>query len=161
MRIKSNILFLVALILLVSCDKKRVFDEYKSVGSTWNKDSIVKFNLPKLDSLKYYNLYLNVRDNNDFPFNNLFLLVSLEQPDGLTKVDTLEYQMANPDGTLLGDGFSDVKESKLFYKEKFKFDKKGDYKIRIQQAIRQTGKVTGVKELNGITEVGFRIESLQ
>lgn len=161
MRIKSNILFLVALMLLVSCDKKRVFDEYKSVGSAWNKDSIVKFNLPKLDSLKYYNLYLNVRDNNDFPFNNLFLLVSLEQPDGLTKVDTLEYQMANPDGKLLGDGFSDVKESKLFYKEKFKFDKKGDYKIRIQQAIRQTGKVTGVKELKGITEVGFRIESLQ
>jgi gliding motility-associated lipoprotein GldH len=79
----------------------------------------------------------------------------------LTKVDTLEYAMANPDGTLLGDGFTDVKESKLFYKENFKFNKKGAYKIRIQQAIRQTGKVSGVKELNGITEVGFRIENLQ
>ena len=161
MKLKSSILVILALIILSSCDKKRVFDEYKSVGSAWNKDSIVKFNLPKLDSLKSYNLFLNIRNNDKFPFNNLFLLVSLEQPDGLTKVDTLEYQMANPDGTLLGEGFSDIKESKLFYKDNFKFNKQGIYKISIQQASRQTGKLAGVKELNGVTEVGFRIESLQ
>ena len=89
------------------------------------------------------------------------MLVSLENPDGLTKVDTLEYAMANPDGTLLGDGFSDTKESKLFYKENLNFDKKGKYKIRIQQAIRQTGKTVGVKELDGISEVGLRIEATQ
>ena len=161
MNLKNSCLLFVLAILLFSCDKKRVFDEYKSVGSSWKKDSIVSFKLPKLDSLKTYNLFLNVRDNDNYPFNNLFLLVSLEQPDGLTKVDTLEYQMAKPDGTLLGDGFSDVKENKLFYKEHVKFDKKGDYKIKIQQAVRQSGKVSGVKELKGITEVGFRIESLQ
>lgn len=161
MKLKSSILFLLTLLLFSSCDKKRVFDEYKNVGSSWNKDSIVKFNLPKLDSTKAYNLFLNVRNNDNYPFNNLFLLVSLEQPDGLTKTDTLEYAMANPDGTLLGEGFSDVKESKLFYKEKERFNKKGVYKVRIQQAVRQTGKVSGVKELQGVTEVGFRIESLQ
>jgi gliding motility-associated lipoprotein GldH len=146
--------------MLFSCDKKRAFDEYKSVGKSWNKDSIVSFDLPKLDSKKSYNLYLNIRDNNDYPFNNLFLIVSMEQPDKTTTVDTLEYQMANPDGTLLGNGFTDVKESKLVYKERMKF-KSGDYKIHIKQAVRQTGKVTGVEKLDGITEVGFRIEKLE
>jgi gliding motility-associated lipoprotein GldH len=144
---------------LVSCDKKRVFDEYKSVGKGWNKDSIVNFELPKLDVSKSYNLYLNIRDNNDYPFNNLFLIVSMEQPDKVTKVDTLEYQMANPDGTLLGDGFTDVKESKLVYKERMKF-KPGVYKVHIKQALRKTGKVAGVEKLDGITDVGFRIEKL-
>jgi len=156
MRIKNNALLLLAVLLFFSCDEKRVFDEYKSVGSAWNKDSIVSFDLPQLDSTKRYDLFVNLRANNNYPFNNLFLIVSLELPNGFTKVDTLEYQMANPDGALLGDGFSDIKESKLYYKEKVKF--RGKYKVHIKQAVRENGKVPGVKALEGITEVGFRIE---
>ena len=161
MRIKNSILFILIVLLAISCDKKRVFDEYKSVGKTWHKDSIVTFELPKLDPKKNFNLYVNVRDNDDYPFHNLFLIVSLEQPNRKVKVDTLEYQMTNPDGTLLGDGFSDIKESKLFYKDKVNFTQKGIYKVHIQQATRQTGKIEGVTALPGITDVGFRIESTE
>ena len=167
MNLKSSFLFfLIALfcfassISLVSCDKKRVFDEYKSVGKAWNKDSIVSFELPKIDTAKQYNLFLNIRDNNRYPYNNLFLIVSLEQPDKRIKIDTLEYQMANPDGSLLGEGFTDIKESKLIYKERIKF-KTGTYKINIKQAVRKTGMVTGEEKLEGITDVGFRIEKLE
>ncbi|GEC79349.1 gliding motility lipoprotein GldH [Flavobacterium aquatile] len=161
MKIKNSILFLLVAFLIISCDEKRVFDEYKSVGNSWHKDSIIKFKLPKLDSLKNYNLYVNTRANNDYPFSNLFLIVSLVQPNKKVLVDTLEYEMANPDGSLMGDGFSDVKESKLFYKPNVKFNLKGDYTIKIQQAVRQTGKVAGVDNLKGITEIGFRVESLE
>lgn len=156
MWIKNSALLLLVVILFSSCDKKRVFDEYKSVGSAWHKDSIVTFNLPELDSTKRYNLFVNLRDNNNYKYNNLFLIVAIESPNGFTKVDTLEYQMADPDGTLLGDGFSDIKESKLIYKENEKL--KGKYKVHIKQAVRETGKVPGVMLLDGITEVGFRIE---
>ena len=159
MSLKSRLLFFVLTILFYSCDKKRVFDEYKSVGKGWDKDSIVSFDLPKIDISKSYNLFLNVRCNNDYTFNNLFLIVSLEQPNKITKVDTLEYQMADVDGTLLGNGFTDIKESKLYYKEKMKFVN-GNYKVHIKQAVRQTGKIPGVEKLYGITEVGFRIEKL-
>jgi hypothetical protein len=76
-------------------------------------------------------------------------------------VDTLEYQMADIDGTLLGDGFSDIKESKLFYKENLKFKASENNKIHIKQAVRQTGKIEGVQDLEGITDVGFRVESLE
>ena len=160
MNLRSSFLFFLVLIVLVSCDKKRVFDEYKSVGNGWNKDSIVSFDLPAMDVKKQYNLFLNVRDNNDYPFNNLFLIVSMEQPNKRTIVDTLEFQMANPDGSLLGEGFTDVKDSKLVYKERMKFIP-GTYKVHIKQAVRQTGKVSGVKELKGITDVGFRIEKIE
>ena len=156
MWIKNSTLFILVSILFISCDEKRVFDEYKSVGNAWHKDSIVTFNLPELDSTKRYNLFINLRANNAYKFNNLFLIVALEMPNGFTKVDTLEYQMADPDGTLLGDGFSDIKESKLFYKENVRFRSK--YKVSIKQAVRENGKVPGVKALDGITEVGFRIE---
>lgn len=159
MKIKSSILFILIFFSLLSCDKKRVFDEYQSVGKSWHKDSIVSFDLPQLDPKKTYNLYVNVRDNDAYPFNNLFLIVSLEQPNKQIKVDTLEYQMTNPDGTLLGEGFTDIKENKLFYKDKVSFTQKGLYKVHIKHALRQTGKIEGVTSLNGISDVGFRIES--
>jgi gliding motility-associated lipoprotein GldH len=159
MKIKSSLLFILMAFILISCDKQLVFDEYKSVGNAWHQDSILTFKLPKLESEKKYNLFVNVRDNNDYPFDNLFLIVSLEHPNKKTIVDTLEYKMANPDGSLMGDGFTDVKESKLFYKENVPFNLKGEYKVHIQQGVRQTGKIAGVENLQGITEIGFRVES--
>ncbi len=156
MKLKNSVLILLVSVFFLSCDDKRVFDEYKSVGSAWHKDSVVSFNLPELDSTKKYDLFLNIRDNNNYPFSNLFLIVSLEKPNGYTKVDTLEYEMAASDGTLLGNGFTDIKESKLYYKENVKF--RGKYKLHIKQAVREGGKVPGVTQLEGITEVGLRIE---
>jgi gliding motility-associated lipoprotein GldH len=159
MNLKNSLVLTLICLSFISCDKKRVFDDYQSVGKSWHKDSIITFELPELDKDKSYDLFLNIRDNDDYPFNNLFLIVSLEQPNKKIKVDTLEYAMTNPDGTLLGEGFSDIKESKLFYKANEKFDQKGVYKIHIKQAVRQTGKIEGVENLKGITDVGFRIES--
>jgi gliding motility-associated lipoprotein GldH len=158
MGIKNSCILFSAVLLFLACDKKRVFDEYKSVGSGWNKDSIVSFDLPVLDSTQQYNLFVNLRANDDYKFNNIFLIVAMEQKNGFTKVDTLEYQMTNPDGSLLGDGFTDLKESKLFYKEKIQF--KGQFKVYIKQALRENGKVPGVSVLDGITNVGFRIEKI-
>ena len=161
MSLKSSILLIIIAGLIISCDKKRVFDEYQSVGSTWNMKKEVVFELPKMDTLKKYNLFINLRANDNYKFNNLFLIVSLEQPNGLTKVDTLEYEMADVNGTLLGEGFSDIKESKLYYKESVKFKASENNKIHIKQAVRQTGKIEGVQDLEGITEIGFRVESLE
>jgi gliding motility-associated lipoprotein GldH len=94
-------------------------------------------------------------------FNNLFLIVEMEYPHGKTIKDTLEYQMAEPNGALLGEGFTDIKENKLWYKgygKPFIFEEKGDYNIKIQHAMRNNGDINGVDRLEGITDVGFRIE---
>jgi gliding motility-associated lipoprotein GldH len=157
----NSIVVFTLLLSLISCDKTQVFDDYKTTNGSWHKDSIVNFNFDREATKLPYNLFVNIRNNDDYEFNNLFLIVKLEQPGGLTKVDTLEYLMANPEGKLLGNGFSDVKESKLWYKENFVFSKTGNYKVSIEQAVRQTGKVKGVEKLKGVTDIGFRIESLE
>jgi len=158
MRIKSSIAAIIVAFCLFSCDEKRVFDEYKSVGAEWHKDSVISFDIPEMDTVASYNLFLNLRANNKYPFNNLFLIVSMDHPGRLTKVDTLEYQMTDEEGNILGNGFTNIKESKLFYKENIRF-KKGAYKVHIRHAVRETGKITGIEALKGITEVGFRIET--
>jgi hypothetical protein len=66
MKLKNSIFFILIAVLFFR-DKKRVFDEYKSVGSAWNKDSI---DLPELDSTKRF--IINLRDNNNYQYNNLF-----------------------------------------------------------------------------------------
>jgi gliding motility-associated lipoprotein GldH len=156
--IKTGIMAIAALLLLASCDEKRVFDEYKELDG-WQKDSTLTFNYEAADSTQLYNVFVTTRTNNSYPYSNIFLIVHMEQPGTkLIQADTLEYQMANPDGTLMGSGFSDVKESKLWYKENIKFPKKGKYKFSIQQAVRKANEIPGVQQLEGVTEVGLRIE---
>lgn len=144
-----------------SCDSNRVFDEYKSVPNQWHKDSIISFNVIPPDSTNNYNLFVNLRNTNEYKYSNLFLIVEMDYPNGKIQKDTLEYKMADPNGKLLGTGFTDVKENKLWYKgfnRPFVFNESGEYKIKIQHAMRQNGQVNGIENLEGITDIGFRIE---
>lgn len=151
--------FLILFFFIVSCgDKKQVFDSYQSVGKSWHKDSIVSFEFETKDTLTLYNLFLNVRANNNYPFSNIFLIVSVESPEGQIKKDTLEYMMALPDGKMLGNGFSDIKESKLWFKENYRFSETGKYIFRIEQALRKRNEVEGVEKLEGISDVGLSIQ---
>ena len=60
---------------------------------------------------------------------------------------------------ILGTGFTDIKENKLWYKEGVVFNETGEYKINIQHAMRENGKINGVINLEGITDIGFRVET--
>ncbi len=163
---KASWLFLIitSCFLITNCDSNAVFDVYKSVPNQWNKDSVASFNFKAPDTTKNYNLFVNVRNTNAYKFSNLFLTVELNYPNGRTVKDTLEYKMAAPNGELLGTGFTDVKESKLWFrgfKDPFKFNEEGDYIINIQHAMRSNGDVNGIVNLEGITDVGFRVEQAQ
>ena len=159
MRSVFSVLFLaVGLVSISSCDRNRDFDEYKSLRG-WNKDSLVRFELENIDSSRVYDLFINIRNNSEYLYSNLFLITEIKFPQGKVISDTLEYEMTRPNGEWLGTGFGDVKENKLWYKENVKFDEPGKYKVTIQQAMRKNGEVEGIQELEGITDVGFRIEN--
>lgn len=155
--IRLVVLFLLT-VLVASCDSKTVFSETKALDGYWNQGEVVEFKLPQLDSLKKYNLFLNIRNTNKYKFNNIFLIVSMEFPHGKTITDTLEYRMANPDGSWMGHGIGDIKENKLWYKENVSFFEEGIYSFTIEHAMRNNGEVEGVKKLDGITDVGFSVE---
>ncbi|GAA4235611.1 gliding motility lipoprotein GldH [Postechiella marina] len=161
MPLKNSILFfLIFTVVLSSCDSNQVFDIYKSVPNKWHKDNVISFNVVPPDSIKPYNLFVNIRNTNNYKYSNLFLIVEMEFPHGKTIKDTLEYKMADPTGKLLGSGLTDIKENKLWYKEQVIFKESGNYKVNIQHAMRENGKVNGVVELEGITDIGFRIENI-
>ena len=148
-------------LVISSCDSNRIFDEYKTVPNQWHKDLIIEFEITPPDSTNAYNLFVNLRNTSDYKYNNLFLIVEMNFPNGKKVKDTLEYQMAKPSGEFLGSGFSDVKENKLWYKEGVVFNESGNYFVSVQHAMRANGQVEGVENLEGITDVGFRIEKPQ
>lgn len=152
------VIILLSMLLLSSCNSDAVFSSSTSFSDGWGVQDTVEVNLPEMDSLSAYNLFINVRNSNDYPFNNLFLIVDMEFPRGKIITDTLEYRMANADGTWMGTGIGSVKENKLWYKEGVRFTESGQYKLSIVHAVRNNGAVEGVERLMGITDIGISVE---
>ncbi|WP_370408432.1 gliding motility lipoprotein GldH [Tenacibaculum dicentrarchi] len=158
----SLVIFFLAVFVIISCDSKSVYDTYSMLPEgSWNKNNAIVFTFDIKDSIQKKNLFINLRNNEDYAYSNLFLITQLRFPDGELVVDTLEYDMTDVNGKFLGKGFSGVKENKLFYKKNITFPTTGTHTFKVAQAMRKNGKIEGIKELKGITQVGFRIEKIQ
>ncbi|APQ19300.1 gliding motility lipoprotein GldH [Maribacter hydrothermalis] len=147
-----------AVTLFVSCNSNIIKSEYQSLeNGVWNKDNVLQFSLTEMDTVNQLDIYINVRNDNTFPYSNLFLIASITTPEGQVTKDTLEYEMSLPDGTWLGKGSGSIKENKLWYKENIVFSSSGVYTIEVSQAMRKNGKVSGIIDLEGITDVGIEV----
>ena len=156
---RNSLLSLLILALFWSCNDQMVFSEYEPLkDGKWEMDKVVHFEFSGMDSITPHNLFINIRNDDTFPFSNLFLITELESPSGNTIKDTLEYRMTEPSGEWLGKGLGSVKENKLWFRENVVFPDSGVYKMNISHAMRKNGSVEGVHILDGITDVGLQIE---
>ena len=138
-----------------SCDQNRLFDKYQTIPNQWDKDSLINFDFDlEADT---YNTFINVRTDKTYKFNNLFLIVTVSDSTQTVIKDTLEYKMADSKGMLLGKQFLNTYENKLWHKENLVFEK-GKYTISIQHAMRKINQIDGLKLLDGIINIGYRIE---
>lgn len=138
-----------------SCGQDRIFDNYKTIQNQWDKDSLIIFEVDLKSSS--YNTFINVRTDQSYRFNNLFLIVTVQDSVKTIMKDTLHYKMANSDGKLLGNKFLNTFENKLVHKESIKFES-GKYLVTIQHAMRKINQIKGLKLLDGILNIGYRIE---
>ncbi len=147
--------------LMISCDDAIEFNQYKTLeNSSWKAQQKVTFQFEVKDTIAAKNLFLNIRNNNDFGFSNLYVITELKFPDNSLVIDTLQYQMTDVSGKFLGNGFSEIKENKLFYKEQKVFPVSGNYTLQVRQAMRKNGEIKPIESLVGIQDVGFSIEKI-
>jgi gliding motility-associated lipoprotein GldH len=145
-----GIVFLI--VLLWSCDQQRIFDDYTAIPQhSWHKDSIVDFNVPIHDTLDNHNFYINIRNDVEYPYSNLWLFIELTQPDGQFVRDTFEVALANQAGEWLGEGIGGLKTRNAIYRRNIYFPVSGTYNIKLQQGMRN-------EIVKGISDVGIRIE---
>lgn len=153
---KTGLRFLAGCVLLITifaCNNGGVFGKYKTIPrASWHRDSTVIFQIPVIDTLQNHNLYINVRNDINYKYSNLWLFVEITQP-GETQavIDTLEVTLADERGKWLGNGFGGVKTLETLFLQNIYFPTSGNYEIQIKQGMRG-------KQLNGITEIGIRVE---
>ena len=147
---------------MLSCDDKTDFNQYQSINNEgWKANEKVLFEFDVNDTISPKNLFINIRNNNDYEFSNLYIITELNFPNGTIVIDTLQYEMADKTGAFLGAGFTEIKDSKLFYKEKKAFPVSGKYMFNVRHAMRKNGAINPVEFLKGIQEVGFSIEKVK
>ncbi len=130
-----------------------VYDEYVSLAkANWDKDSLAVFRTDIQDSTSLYDVFVQVRNDNDYAFANLWLFVDVVSPDGRMRRDTLECILARPDGSWLGGGWGSLYSMRCPYMSAVKFTHPGAYTFRFTQGMRKD-------QLTGIHDIGLLIES--
>ena len=147
---------LCALVALVfaSCSQGVVFDDYENLAKGgWDKDSLAVFRADIEDSVGVYDIWVQLRNDNDYAFSNLWLFIDVISPEGVSRRDTLECILARPDGAWIGSGWGSLYSVRCPYKRSVMFSKAGSYTFRITQGMRTDC-------LAGLHDIGLLIQQV-
>ena len=143
-------LFVGILTLLWGCGPST--DKYERhialEGEMWEMHQMLPFEFNVSDTLAPYQLSLNFRYTEDYPYQDIFLFLQTTLPDGSCAKDTLHADLFTSEGKPLGKGHR-VKELEIPY-GLLQFPKQGKYVMHYLQAMREDS-------LQGITSFGIRL----
>ena len=157
MKIKI-LLVIVFSIVFLGCNDNIIYREFINLGKTWPLNKKVKFTVDRISNITDYDIYIHLRNNNEYQYNNIFLIGIIKDSINIIEKDTLEYAMADSEGKWLGKGFLSLKESKLWWKSNYKFPEVNSLTFEIDQVIRRNGNQYQDKYLKGIVDIGLSIE---
>ncbi len=148
---KQGFLFACFCLIASSCVYP-VYEKYQAVEQgVWDKDSVYHFSFEIADASVPYDLIMEIRNNNQYPFQNLWLLGQTVYPDSTMRRDTIEYMLADDYGNWYGNGIS-IYQLSLPLRERFFFPERGTYTFGFRQGMRKD-------KLPGIEGIGLRVES--
>lgn len=136
------ILILLSSLLLIACDKSTVYMQYTPIPVTgWHQDSILQYDFDITDTISTYQVLINVRHTETYPYQNMWLFVNN---------DTIEFYLADDRGLWLGNGRNGLIDMPVLYEDAAIFAHSGTHTITIQHAMRN-------EQLHGISDVGLTI----
>ena len=143
--------FLIAVCLFVSCRKEVVYSKYQPIqNKVWDKQSEYYFIFEMDDNSIPYNISLQLRHSDVYPYQNLWLFMEELQPANTSVKDTIEWMLADDFGKWTGNGIT-LFQNQLLLKESYHFPDTGKYTISIRQGMRDD-------RLKGIENIGLLIE---
>ncbi len=153
--LRKGFFILSSLLFFISCDYNRVYDNTYSIPEqTWNKDSLLIFDVEIKDTINLHNFYINIRHNTDYPYSNIFFFINTVFPNGSAGRDTIEIILADNRGNWVGKGSGKLKDNQVLLRRNLRFPKSGIYSFSIEQAMRKNN-------LEGIEDLGIRIEKIE
>ena len=145
-------LWLFIPVLFSSCDPNRIFDENRDIaGGQWHFKDHQVFGVDLKDSSQYCNIYINLRIQGDYQYNNIYMLFHLQNPEGKTETKRVEMILANEKGEWTGSSTGGLHSYQSLVYKGVKLGKPGTYRFELEQNMR-----TDV--LAGVKNVGVRVE---
>ncbi len=151
---KTFALFLLSAVALATagCAEECAYSNATSIAPEgWSKDNLVDFTYTSADTAGRYDIIIDVRNNEAYPFQNFWLFVQSFSPDGIEYTDTLECVLADNYGRWIGKSSGSMHTLPVMFLSDVQFPKKGDYRFRLAQGMR-------TDTLCGIQEIGIRIK---
>ena len=146
------VLLFITLVIQAGCADQTVFDQRREVETEkWFSKDFFRYPVEIQDTAIPYKFSVLIRNTTEYPYSNLYLFVRTIFPDDKVATDTLDFLLANPDGSWLGSGVGKHRDNLITVLDKFWFPQKGEYVFEIEQAMQDI-------ELEGIEAVGIRIE---
>ena len=140
----------------VSCTTIDLYEKSVSIpGHSWKNSYKPSFTFTIRDTSSPYQLFLILRHNDKYSFNNIYINLTTQQP-GQDSTQTGKYDLrlaTNTEGWL-GTGMDDIYEHRIPLTpagNQFYFRKPGDYTFTIEQIMREN-------PLNNVLNAGLRIE---
>lgn len=141
-------------VFFLSCSKNAVYDQYQAIENiVWEKDKEYYFTFTIDDISVPYNISFSVRNNNLYPYQNLWLFYNEEHPIGPLVRDTIECVLADDYGKWHGRGIS-LYHSSYPIRTHYTFPYEGQYTFSFRQGMRN-------EALRGIQEIGLKIEKAE
>lgn len=148
----NTLLTLSLIIMFASCDEARIMDENKEIPSYgWDYKNKLGFDFEIKDTNRVYNVYVNVRANNDYAFSNLFVMLHQRTPGNKDTSFRRELTLIDLNGKWLGRGLGDLFDFQLPVMERVRFKEKGLYHFDLEQNMR-------LDTLTNIMAAGMRVE---
>ncbi|MDP4240142.1 MAG: gliding motility lipoprotein GldH [Bacteroidota bacterium] len=139
-------------LIAVACTSNDIYFQYKPVTlKGWSKDSLYSFDISVKDTAAIYNVYVNVRNRGEYPYQNLWLFLNKTAPDKTQTKDSIECYLADQRGKWLGSGLGSIMEMPVLYQQKVRFKAIGTYHYKIGHGMRDS-------LLIGINDIGMRVE---
>jgi gliding motility-associated lipoprotein GldH len=149
-------------LIIFACNKNVVYSQYERIDENtgWAKNKPLKFSFEAKDTIQLYDVYINVRNAENYPFRNLFMFLHTTYPGGKKITDTVECILADEKGKWLGSGMGDLYDNSILFKKNARFRQAGTYIFEFEQAMRYGDKNT-IDPLPLILDVGITIEKAE
>lgn len=147
---------LPALVLLIgmmmsSCSDNALVDKNVAIeGRQWDYEYKPGIEVEVTDAQQRYDLFLNLRHTNNYPYSNIFVLLHQRHPNGTRDTTRVEIRLAEPDGRWLGSGSGSLFSHQQLVRGNYTFPDTGRYVFSFEQNMREN-------PLPEITDVGIRI----
>jgi len=153
---KLLVVFAISVSLLYACTPIDLYEHVATIpNQAWQSNYKPSFTFDIKDTTASYQLFLILRHNNKYNYNNIWLNLYRKKPDGQVSKVPYELQLATNEKGWLAEGMDDIYEHRIPLNppanDSFFFNRSGPYTFTIEQIMRED-------PLQNIMNVGLRLE---